>query len=123
MNVALSVGPFFLLLVVLVALVVLAASPMLRRPRVTTADPADSETAASGVGRVAYEVTVGVTALLVSGCLLLAALWVLAVGLLGAGLVVYGGPPAWIPAVIIAALLAVIGLRLGYLARRRLLQI
>lgn len=79
-------GPVFLLLVVLVAIVVLAASAGLHRARATNADPNSSVTAPTGVGPVAYEVTVSVAALLVSGCLVLAALWVLAVGLVGTGL-------------------------------------
>ncbi len=122
-------GPVFVLLgglIALVAVVVLAASAGLRRARATSADPGSSVAAPTGVGRIAYEVTVSVAALLVSGCLVLAALWVLAVGLLGTGLFFYsaqGGPPPWLPAVIIAALLGAIGLRLGYLARRHLLQI
>lgn len=77
---------------------------------------------ATGQGRVAYEITVGVLALLGSAVLVIMALWTLLSGLL-LGLGAFGpGGVGWFP-VVGAVGMGLFGVLLGGSARRRLLRI
>lgn len=93
-----------------------------RSPRGLAGEPDSLPPGATGQGRVAYEITVGVLALVGSVVLVIMALWTLLSGLL-LGFGAFGpGGVGWFP-VVGAVGMGLFGLLLGGSARRRLLRI
>ncbi|MHB1500241.1 MAG: hypothetical protein ACYCYK_03575 [Candidatus Dormibacteria bacterium] len=82
---------------------------------------------ATGPGRLAYEVTIGVAGLIVGGLLILVALWWLLLGVTASALL-FSSPsgssvPNWLPSLVVGLVIGAAGAGVFWLARTRLLRL
>ncbi len=118
--------PLLLFVVVVLGIYLILVAPdrgHLRR----SVPPGGGDLPSAHPGRVAYEITLGVLGLVVSGSLLLISLWLLIAGVMGPGLFFYApsvsGPWLSLLAIVPALLVGVMGVLIGRAARRRLLRL
>ncbi|MHB1892187.1 MAG: hypothetical protein ACYDEA_06660 [Candidatus Dormibacteria bacterium] len=118
--------PLLLLLVVVLGIYLILVVPDRGHLRML-APPGDGDSPGAHPGRVAYEITLGVLGLVVSGSLLLISLWLLIAGVMGPGLFFYApsvsGPWPLLLTIVPALLVGFMGVLLGRAVRRRLLRL
>jgi len=121
-----TVLPLLLFVVVVLGIYLILVVPD-RAHRRMAAPPAGGDPPGGHPGRVAYEITLGVLGLVVSGSLLLISLWLLFAGVAGPSLFFYApsvsGPWPLLLAIVPALLVGFMGILIGRAARRRLLRL
>ncbi len=130
-----ALGGPALLLVLLLGLAVLLTLVMMRSSRRRTQLPSGPGVAAvlpepsgaTGPGRLAYEITIGVAGLIVGGLLVLVGLWWLLLGVTASALL-FSSPagsfvPTWLPALVVGLVIGAAGAGVFWLARTRLLRL